>query len=166
MLSLTWESHTCKDSLYIKTGPWICWCWSHFKKINIALIWCDSLIHLSLNNMAANLTDNIFNLIFLNENVWISIEISLEFVPKGPVVQAMAWPNRRQAITWTNVDPIHWLIYATLGEDEYVVNTNTSHMESFLTEGKDLPALQSQSHSCCYPGVVMSQGSHQNQWCL
>ena len=43
---------------------------------------------------------DILKLIFLNENVWISIEISLKFVPKGPtnnipaLVQIMAW--RRQ----------------------------------------------------------------------
>ena len=41
--------------------------------------------------------DDIFKCIFLNENVWISIEISLNFVPKGPInnipalVQIMAW---------------------------------------------------------------------------
>ena len=42
-------------------------------------------------------TDNIFKRIFFNENVWISIKISLKFVPKGPInnipalVQIMAW---------------------------------------------------------------------------
>ena len=41
--------------------------------------------------------DNIFKCIFLNANVWISIKISLKFVPKGPInnipalVQIMAW---------------------------------------------------------------------------
>ena len=41
--------------------------------------------------------DDIFKCIFLNENVWISIEISLIFVPKGRInnipalVQIMAW---------------------------------------------------------------------------
>ena len=41
--------------------------------------------------------DDIFKLIFFNENVWISIKISLKFVPKGPInnipalVQIMAW---------------------------------------------------------------------------
>ena len=41
--------------------------------------------------------DDIFRCIFLNENVWIPIKISLKFVPKGPVnnipalVQIMAW---------------------------------------------------------------------------
>ena len=41
--------------------------------------------------------DDIFKCIFLNKNVWISIEMSLKFVPKGPInnipalVQIMAW---------------------------------------------------------------------------
>ena len=41
--------------------------------------------------------DDIFKCIFLNENVWISIGISLKFVPRGPInnipalVQIMAW---------------------------------------------------------------------------
>ena len=41
--------------------------------------------------------DDIFKRIFLTENVWISITISLKFVPKGPInnipalVQIMAW---------------------------------------------------------------------------
>ena len=41
--------------------------------------------------------DDIFKGIFLNENIWIPIKISLKFVPKGPVdnipawVQIMAW---------------------------------------------------------------------------
>ena len=41
--------------------------------------------------------DDIFKCIFLNENVWISIKISLKFVPGGPnnnfpaLVQIMAW---------------------------------------------------------------------------
>ena len=41
--------------------------------------------------------DDIFKLIFLNENAWISIKISLTFVPKGPIsnipalVKIMAW---------------------------------------------------------------------------
>ena len=41
--------------------------------------------------------DDIFKCIFLNENVWIAIKISLKFVPNGPInnisalVQIMAW---------------------------------------------------------------------------
>ena len=43
------------------------------------------------------LSDDIFKCIFLNENVRISIKISLKFVPKGPInnipalFQVMAW---------------------------------------------------------------------------
>ena len=41
--------------------------------------------------------DDIFKCIFLNENVWILIKISLKFVPEGPInniptlVQMIAW---------------------------------------------------------------------------
>ena len=41
--------------------------------------------------------DDSFKCVFLNENVWISIEISLKFIPKGPInnipalLQIMAW---------------------------------------------------------------------------
>ena len=41
--------------------------------------------------------DDIFKCIFLNDNIWIQINISLKFVPKGPInnipalVQIMAW---------------------------------------------------------------------------
>ena len=44
-----------------------------------------------------NFADDILKCIFMSENVWIWIEISLKFVPKGPIdnipalVQIMAW---------------------------------------------------------------------------
>ena len=47
-----------------------------------------------------NFWDDIFKCIFVNENVWMSIKISMEFIPKGPInnipvlVQIVAW--RRQ----------------------------------------------------------------------
>ena len=47
--------------------------------------------------MAAIFPDDIFKCIFLNENVWISLQISLKFVPKVQInnipalVQIMAW---------------------------------------------------------------------------
>ena len=52
---------------------------------------------LRLGQHGRHFADNIFNCIFLNENVWIPIKISLKFVPKGPInnipvlVQIMAW---------------------------------------------------------------------------
>ena len=49
--------------------------------------------------------DNVFRCIFVNETFCIMIKIA---------------PNRRQAIIWTNADPVHWRIdlYAALGWDE------------------------------------------------
>ena len=55
---------------------------------------------LSLWQYGRYIPDDIFKCIFLNENVWILINISLNFVPEGPInnipalVQIMAW--RRQ----------------------------------------------------------------------
>ena len=67
------------------------------------------------------ITDDIFKSIF-NEGVWISIAISLKFVPKGPIdyksalvqVNGLA-PNRRKTITRINADQIHRRIYTALG---------------------------------------------------
>ena len=69
--------------------------------------------------------DNISKWIFLNENVWISINISLSFVPKGPnnniptLVQVMAWrrpgdkplsePMMVRLPTHTCVTRPHWV---------------------------------------------------------
>ena len=56
-----------------------------------------TLTQLPLDKMAAILADDIFRCIFMNEKFCILIEISLKFVPKGPInnnpalVQLMAW---------------------------------------------------------------------------
>ena len=65
---------------------------------------CIDVFHLllSLNTLRPRQNgrpsaDDIFKCIFLNENVWIPIKISLKFVPKGPInnipamVQIIAW---------------------------------------------------------------------------
>ena len=75
--------------------------------------------------MAAILADDIFICIFLNENDRIPIQISVKFVPNSPVnnkaalVQVMAL-SMRQAIIWTNDDPVHWCIYVALRGDEFI----------------------------------------------
>ena len=52
---------------------------------------------LRLRQNGRHFADDIFKWIFLNENVWIPIKISLKFVPHGPInnipalVQIMAW---------------------------------------------------------------------------
>ena len=64
-----------------------------------------TILHLIQNNVNTlrprrneqHFADDIFKRIFFNENAWISIKISLKFVPKGPInnipalVQIMAW---------------------------------------------------------------------------
>ena len=53
------------------------------------------------------------------------IEHSLKFVPGGQIdndnigSDSGLPPNRRQAIMWTNVDPVHCRIYAAPRWDEF-----------------------------------------------
>ena len=62
-------------------------------------IWCALYFHSTLRPKqdGRHFADDICKCIFLNENVWIPIKISLKFVPKGPInnipamVQIMAW---------------------------------------------------------------------------
>ena len=76
--------------------------------------------------MAAILADDNLKCIFLSENDKISIRITLKFVSRSPIDNKKARigsgnglaPNRRQAITWTNADPIHWRTYAAPGGNE------------------------------------------------
>ena len=52
---------------------------------------------LRLRQNGCHFADNIFKCIFLNENVWIAIQISLKFFPRGPInnipalVKLLAW---------------------------------------------------------------------------
>ena len=61
------------------------------------MILCWKLNSLRPRRNRHHFADDIFKRIFFNENVWISIKISLKFVPKGPInnipalVQIMAW---------------------------------------------------------------------------
>ena len=71
----------------------------------VAEYWCvcsQELQHLKFNTLrprqnGCHFADDVFKCIFLNENVWILLKISLKFVPKGPInnipslVQIVAW---------------------------------------------------------------------------
>ena len=68
---------------------------------------------------------------FCEWKVSIFVKFPLKFVPKGPILQQPGIgldnglaPNRRQAIIWTNADPILSRIglYAALGGDELKPN--------------------------------------------
>ena len=76
---------------------------------------------------------DIFKCIFLNEDVRISIEISLKFVPRGPInnipslVQIMAW-RRHLNQCWL----VYWRIYVTRPE---WVNIRTKYDCAILVWG-------------------------------
>ena len=65
--------------------------------------------NIAFNTLKTRQKERHFEVHFLEWNVWIPIEISLKFVPKGPNKQyanigsdnGLA-PIRRQAIIWTN----------------------------------------------------------------
>ena len=71
--------------------PGVCIRWSHQEPYGQ---WVNTL---RPRQYGRHFADDIFKCIFLNENIWISIKISLKFVPKGPInnipalVQIMAW---------------------------------------------------------------------------
>ena len=74
--------------------------------------WLFNLNSLRPRRNEQHFADDIFKCLFLNEDVWISIEISLKFVAKGPInnitgIYSIASdnglaPTKRQAIVWTN----------------------------------------------------------------
>ena len=67
--------------------------------------------------------DDIFKYIFFNQSVWMSIEISLKFVPKCQInnipalVQIMAW-RRPGDKPLSEPMMVHWRICASLGLNE------------------------------------------------
>ena len=80
----------------------------------IILFYMDVIAYHYLNILRSrqdgrHFPDDNFKCNFLNENVCISIDISLKFVPNGSIsnipvlVQMMAWRRLEQAIIWTNV---------------------------------------------------------------
>ena len=70
------------------------------------------LAHLPMDITAVILEDDKFKCIFCNEKKC-SYECSLQQAGIGPG-NGLA-TKTRQAIAWTNVDPVHWRICATLG---------------------------------------------------
>ena len=84
---LTYLSDWCLGSLTF-------WNWFFTAHVILPFIWYAailaviasySFISLRTRQIGHHFPNNIFKGIFLNENVWISIEISLKCVPKGPI---------------------------------------------------------------------------------
>ena len=90
--------------------------WEQGRPSNGCQTICPIIILSNFNTFRQNgrhFPDDIFKCIFLNENVWILIKISLKFVPKGPVnniqslVQIMSWCRPGEKPIWTQ----WWLVY-------------------------------------------------------
>ena len=73
---------------------------------------------------------DIFKSIPSNDKARISVKISLNFVPMGPIdnIPALVQMGRRQAIICTNVDVFYWRIYSSLGLNELIV-CRDSHLD-------------------------------------
>ena len=62
--------------------------------------------------------DDIFKCTFWNENVWISIKISLKFVSKCPIGNV---PTLVQIMAWTSYSLVYWRICASLGLNVLII---------------------------------------------
>ena len=100
----------------------------------------------------------------LNENGRIPIQILLKFVPKSLIDYKASIgsgnglvPNRRQAIAWTNDDPVHWHIYAALGGNELKIG----HQDSSSNNGYQGDISYSASSSFILAFVACST-AHKN----
>ena len=103
----------------------------------------DQHTHWGRDKMAAISQRPFFNCIFLNENIWISINISLKFVPKGRInnipalVQIMAWcrlgdkplsePMVVELLTHICVTRPQWVNILTPGQAATILQTTFSN---------------------------------------
>ena len=106
--------------------------------------------------------DNIFKRIFFNENVWILIQISLKFVPKGPINKI---PALFQIMTWRHPGnrPLSEAMLVSLLMHKYVTRpqgvNSRSHSQDCLALGwwKIGSLITSQSYqgtlSHCWPNL-------------
>ena len=94
LLHANWIWQNLSPNTFIAGGCYITMNWNSLKCFVTMLL---SLNTLRLNTNGRHFPDDIYRWIFLNENVWISIKISLRFVPWRPInnilalVQIMAW---------------------------------------------------------------------------
>ena len=93
------DSHCKKDKIVVRLSDLYNGNIYTCKMISFILRW-PPRVHLDILRPKQNgrhFADDIFKCIFLNENVWTWIKISLKFVPQGPInniralVQIMAW---------------------------------------------------------------------------
>ena len=89
--------HTGRDHWYLHFVTWLAWGTDSVTPLDAVSCGGGGVITLRQRQNGRHFTDDVFKCIFLNENVWISLKISLKFVPKGLInnipslVQMMAW---------------------------------------------------------------------------
>ena len=100
--------------------------WNRFLAITEATILYNQFNSLRPRQNKRHFADDVFKCNFLNENVWIPVEISLKFLPKGPInntptlVQIMAWcricdkPLSEPMITQFNDAYMQWVKFFKL----------------------------------------------------
>ena len=83
--------------------------------------------------------DDIFKCIFLNENLWIPIKISLKFLPRGPInnvpslVQIMAW-RRPGDKPLSETILVKWSMHTCFTRPQWV-KWKGSHNDYFVVTG-------------------------------
>ena len=72
-------------------------------------------------------------------------------------------PNRRQAIIWTNADPIQWRIYAAMGGDE-LKKSSKGVLCHYMYFGEKLYIFGIVAHADCSTSIEKLQGSLLLKW--
>ena len=86
--------------------------------------WLEEINILRLTQNQRHFANDILKCIFLNENIWILIKISLKFIPRVPIknmpalVQIMAWRRQDEKPLSEPMIIIYWHINSSFGPNE------------------------------------------------
>ena len=112
--------------------------------------------------------DDIFKCIFLDENAWISITISLKFVPKGPInkipklVQIMAW-RRSGDKPLSETMMVSLLTHICVTRTQWV-KIRRSHRNLHIWKDRIHIEIGSQSLEQWYWQLSLHEGSGSTEW--
>ena len=114
------------------------------------------------DKMVATLADDIFKCLFLNENFWISNNISLKCVPWGLIdmsslVQIMPWCGIGDKPLSEPIMFCLWM-HTCVPRSQWV---KLAHMEN-----KNIHIAYNQCHDCWCPGDTRSQGIRNHGICI
>ena len=101
------------------------------KKAQTVGVSCEVLCASAYVLSGHHFADDVFKCIFLNENIWISLKISLEFVPKVPVsnipalVQIEVGAVKATSHYLNQVCLVYWCIYIYVTRPQWSTWTST-----------------------------------------